>query len=294
MRLLMCYNKTAFTPGRYLEDGLRNVGVEVEVRGSEVDFGALKPFQYDAVLFVESPAKEPVRVRDAGSVPVPKLFWIHHGRNRLAENVRLCEEYRPDLVLLAHSLELAPHFGVKARFFPFAMAADIFNCERPLRERKWDIAFAGNTSEGVYNRRRAILRAVREAFSGRASMSLYARVYLHKLAALYGNAKIVLNCAADGLSALNMRLFEGMGCGALVLTDLVEHQDEIFEDGKHYAVYRDVDDLIAKLEYYLSHLDEAQRIAAEGRRHLLSRHTYEHRARELCAIVERLTGQSPR
>lgn len=288
MRLLMCYNKTSFTPGRYLEDGLRNVGVEVDVRGTQIDFDTIEPFDYSAVLFVESPARAPVHVRGAARVPVPKIFWVHHGENRLVENVRLCEEYRPDLVLLAHSLHLAPHFPVEARFFPFAMAADIFNRARPLAERKWDIAFVGNTSEGVYNRRRAILKAVRKAFDGRADITLYAKVYVEKLAALYGNAKIVLNCAADHLRTLNMRLFEGMGCGALVLTDVVDGQEQLFEDGKHYVVYRDTEDLIAKLDYYLDHPQDAQRIAAEGRRHLLSRHTYEHRARELCAIIQNL------
>lgn len=286
MRLLMCYNKTAYTPGRYLEDGLRKIGVEVDVRSTQIDFDELRPLDYAAVLFVESPARAPVEVKGAGRVPVPKIFWVHHGANRLAQNLRLCEQVEPDLVLLAHSLELAPRFGIKAQFFPFAMAADMFNSERPLHERKWDVAFVGSTSEGVYDRRRAILRAVNKTFGGRANVSLYAKVYLHKLAALYGNAKIVLNCAADQLRTLNMRLFEGMGCGALVLTDLVEHQEGLFEDGKHYIVYQDIDDLLAKVDYYLDHLEDAQRIASEGRRHLLMHHTYELRARELCAIIE--------
>src|SRR5690606_27298790 len=128
-----------------------------DVRGTQVDFGELRPFDYAAVLFVESPARAPVEVKGAGRVHVPKIFWVHHGSNRLMENLRLCEQYEPDLVLLAHSLELAPRFPVRARFFPFAMAADIFNCARPLSERKWDVAFVGSTSEGVYDRRRSIL-----------------------------------------------------------------------------------------------------------------------------------------
>ena len=80
-----------------------------------------------------------------------------------------------------------------------------------------------------------------------------------------------------------MRLFEGMGCGALVVSDLVPHQDELFRDGKHYVVYQGVDDLLEKLEYYLAHLEEAQQIASQGYHYLLSRHTYKHRAPGSCA-----------
>ena len=294
----MCYGKTAFTPGRFLEDGLRKVGVAVDVWGGSDTTPPPDLGGYDAVLYVESPSRPPATIPgfpDPGHghrpVKIPRLFWVHHGANRLQANLALCGEFRPDLVLMAHSLELAPHFPAPVRFFPFAVATDFFNCTRPLAERKLDIAFVGSTSEGVYNRRRAVLRAIQSHFKGRANISLYAKVYLHKLAALYGNAKIVVNCAADKLRTINMRLFEGIGCGALVLTDLVPHQDRLFEDGKHYVVYDDIDDLIQKLDYYLTHLDEAQAIASDGHRHLLAHHTYEIRARELCAIVEELRAK---
>ena len=291
MRLLMCYNKTAITPGRYLEDALRKIGVEVDVQGARIDFRRLDPAGYSAILFVESPSRSPLVVLGADRVFIPKLFWVHHGANRVQVNVELCRQFRPDLVLMAHSLELAERFPAPVRFFPFAMAADIFNCTRPLSERRLDIAFVGSTAEGTYNQRRAVLRAIREHFPER-KISLYGKVYLHKLAALYADAKIVVNCAADQLRTINMRIFEGMGCGALVVTDLVPHQDLLFEDGKHYVVYRSIDDLIDKIGYYLDHLDEAQRIALQGYHYLLSRHTYEHRARELCAMIKDLSSTS--
>src|SRR5690606_9180865 len=111
LRILMCYNKTSFTPGRYLEDGLRRTGVDVDVSGPDVEFvDSAASNHYDAVLFVESPSRPPVRVLGIERVKSPKLLWVHHGANRLVQNLALCREYRPDLVLMAHSLELAPHF----------------------------------------------------------------------------------------------------------------------------------------------------------------------------------------
>ena len=194
----------------------------------------------------------------------PSFFWVHHGSNRLAKNLEMCEQIRPDLVLMAHSLELADRFPAEVRFFPFAVASDIFNCSTPLDQRSWDIAFVGSTTEAIYNHRRAVLKAIRTHFSGRANISLYAKVYVDKLAALYGNAKIVVNCAADQLRTINMRLFEGMGCGALVVTDLVPDQERLFKDGEHCVVYHDTGDLLGKLSYFLDHLDRAQEIATQG------------------------------
>lgn len=288
MRILMCYNKTAFTPGRYLEDGFRQIGVEVDIYDVQVDFHRIDLKGCAAVLFVDSSPHVPARIKGIERVDVPKLFWVHHGSNRLAKNLEMCEQIRPDLVLMAHSLELADRFPAEVRFFPFAVASDIFNCSTPLDQRKWDIAFVGSTTEAIYNHRRAVLKAIRTHFSGRANISLYAKVYVDKLAALYGNAKIVVNCAADQLRTINMRLFEGMGCGALVVTDLVPDQERLFKDGEHCVVYHDTGDLLGKLSYFLDHLDRAQEIATQGRRHVMARHTYAHRARELMTVIQEI------
>lgn len=119
-------------------------------------------------------------------------------------------------------------------------------------------------------------------------MTLSAQVYVERLAALYADAKIVINCAADQLRTINMRLFEGMGCGALVVTDQVPGQERLFQDGEHCVVFEGVDDVLAKLEHCLAHLDQAQRIASAGYRHVMARHTYDHRARELLDVVREL------
>src|SRR5690606_41847512 len=57
--------------------------------------------------------------------------------------------------------------------------------------------------------------------------------------------------------------------------------------GKHYVVYQGVDDLLEKLEYYLAHLDRAQKIATRGHRYVLAHHTYAHRAKVLLQIIDR-------
>lgn len=85
-----------------------------------------------------------------------------------------------------------------------------------------------------------------------------------------------------------MRLFEGMGCGALVVTDLVPDQDALFTDRLHYVTFRGIQGAIDQLAYYLAHPSEAQAIAAAGHNHVLAHHTYRHRARTIVAEIRNL------
>jgi len=284
----MCYGKTNYTPGRYLEDGLRAIGVTVELYTKTIDFAKVDLSECAAVLFVESPSKPSITVKNIGIVKIPKLFWIHHGENRLTTNTALAKRYQADIVLMAHSLHLANRFTAPTRLFPFAMAKDIYNVTTALKNRNIDIASVGSKDVGIYHNRRLSISRLKEKFGDQYNLSFDGRVFLAELAKKYGNAKIVFNHSANGIKSLNMRLFEGMGCGALVISDYVPPMEELFTEGKHYIRFKNHEELISKVEYYLTHLDEAQEIATAGYNHLLNNHTYEHRAEQICKIIEEL------
>ncbi len=284
--LIMCYGRTLTTPGRYLEDSLRDLGVRVDVHETDIDFAEVDLGAYAAVLFVESPSRPPGKVKNIDLVSVLKLFWIHHGVNRWQTNLELCHSYRPDLVLLSGVLYLAPLFPAPVRFFPFAAAGKIFNGSEPLAERGHDISFVGTTYSNLYATRSMALKAIEARFGRSRKLSLQSKVYLEQLAGLYSDSRIVFNCSADLFGhGMNLRTFEAMGCGALLVTDRVLDLERLFGDGEHCVVYDDIPDLLDKLEHYLAHLDEAQAIAARGRELVLGRHTYEHRARELLDLI---------
>lgn len=280
--LLMCYGKTPYTPGSYLERALKNIGTPVDTVEKEVDFAKIDLGKYKAILFVESPARPPVVVANRNLVKIPVIHWIHHGENRLDTNLALVAAYRPDLLLMSHSLHLAPLFSTSVEFFPFGADPHIFRSDIPLPDRTVDIAFAGSHTS-IYAERDANLRSMETSLSQR-NCSFRKRPYLEKLSELYGNSKIVFNQTADHIKTFNMRIFEGMGCGALVLTDDTPEQSRLFQDGKHYIIFNSTEDLLEKAQYYLEHLDEAAKIAAAGHKHVLKAHTYEHRARQLLEL----------
>ncbi|WP_010268037.1 CgeB family protein [Paenibacillus senegalensis] len=287
-RILMCYGKTKFSPGSYLEDGLNEIGWHVDQLSGEIDFRQLNMSKYTAVLFVESSSRPPVKVKNIEQVKVPKLFWVTHGENRLQTNLMLNRSYKTDIVLMAHSLHLADKFPVPVRFFPFAMTVDIFNYTDPLVQRTTDISFIGNLDTTNYLDRIMAIKAIKTRFHDKCSLSFRSNVYLHELAKVYGRSKIVINVTADWSSSINMRLFEGMGCGALVLSDYVPGMEQLFEDKKHLVLFQNRDELLDHIDYYLNNLDQAQKIANAGYQHLLANHTYRHRARELVNIIDAL------
>lgn len=83
------------------------------------------------------------------------------------------------------------------------------------------------------------------------------------------DAKICL--AAWGNHPLTYRMFEGMAMRCLVLAQTIRDTrflDAGLEPGRHYVeLAADLGDLVATVDYFLKHLDEAQAIADAGHEH---------------------------
>jgi len=82
-------------------------------------------------------------------------------------------------------------------------------------------------------------------------------------------------------SAMNLRLFEVPASGGFLLTDWVAEVDGAYRQDEHLVCWRTVEELRAKVAYYLAHEDERCEIAARGYEHFLQHHSYAARAREL-------------
>lgn len=102
-------------------------------------------------------------------------------------------------------------------------------------------------------------------------------------------SKIVINAAVDfsGKYKVNMRNFETTGCGAMLLTDKGIYPDG-FVDGQHYVSYNQYDDLIEKMEHYLSHESERRQIAEQGHEMVRTIYSKENQWQdflEICASI---------
>jgi len=78
---------------------------------------------------------------------------------------------------------------------------------------------------------------------------------------------------------------EILGCRAFLITGNADNLNDYYEDGKEIVIYRDTNDLIDKIKYYLKRDEERRDIARAGYERILRDHTYEKRFNEIFKIV---------
>lgn len=108
---------------------------------------------------------------------------------------------------------------------------------------------------------------------------------------VYNASKIILAphyCDPDNkvfVHQISPRIFEAMACGAFVLSDYQKDVFSLFMDGEHLVGFKTADELTEKIQYYLHHSDEREKIANRGRKVVLKKHRYVNRIEELLSIV---------
>ena len=142
-----------------------------------------------------------------------------------------------------------------------------------------DVAFVGHIFPGP---RADLLNLIRRKYPN----SFIGQCYFEEMARTYSSARTVFNRSIK--NDVNMRVFEALASGSLLVTnDLSENgQAELFRDGVHLATYREAEDLLDKLAFYLGRETLREKIAAAGRAEVLERHTYRHRMEQVLREVE--------
>ena len=142
-------------------------------------------------------------------------------------------------------------------------------------ERVYDIGFVGGI-EHHPERRRLLLGLER-----RYKLNDFRRHYpKEQLTAIYSRSRIAFNYPAN--RDLNMRVFEALAGGALLVTSPIENGiHDLLRAGEHFIEFRDDRELHAALEYYLAHDRDREHIAQAGCEAALREHTYEKR----CEII---------
>lgn len=91
---------------------------------------------------------------------------------------------------------------------------------------------------------------------------------------------------------IKARIFEVPGAGGFLLTEAVTGLEEFYLPGKEVVVFAGIDELVAKIQYYLAHPAERDRIARAGFLRTRQDHTYDQRFRELFATAGQLKAST--
>jgi spore maturation protein CgeB len=104
---------------------------------------------------------------------------------------------------------------------------------------------------------------------------------------LYQRSKIGINIHNRGkFTAGNYRMFELPANGVMQISDGDEYLEQFFSPGVEIESYRNLDDAIAKTEYFLSHEKERKDMVRAGYEATLSRHRFSQRIQELMALLQ--------
>ncbi len=183
-----------------------------------------------------------------------------------------------DLVFVAQR-EYVEQFraqGMNAHWLPLGCDPDIHGKQET--PKKHDVTFVGST---MFNPRRSVLLESLEA-----TVPFYReRSYWTEMAHTFSASKVIFNCAVK--HDLNMRVFEALCTGSLLLTDCARGSglEQLFHDGEDLALYRCDAELADMAQFYLNNPDLREQIAERGRQVVLRAHTYAHRAEDLLAVV---------
>lgn len=108
--------------------------------------------------------------------------------------------------------------------------------------------------------------------------------YFSEMPKVFKQSRINLNISLRSIkSGIPLRAFDIMGNGGFLLSNYQEDFIENFTPGVDFEYYESENDLLQKIEYYLTHEDERRAIAKNGHDKVAAGHTYRDRVREMLA-----------
>ena len=272
VKILLNYDYAQYpsTTASYLEmAGKRMAGVQI-YRRDEID-----PSTVDLIINV-MPCESLVVAPN-----VKSCYWeidCHIVQGQYKEAYKMV-----DHVFIAQSPFLGFYPPEKTSYLPLACEPTVHHLQE-TEKVKYDIGFIGNDT---YPRRRRLLDQLGTKYRLLRTNTPPGLPYSRALS----SCKLTFNCSL--MFDVNMRFFEAIAIGRLLLSDYLPEQDQFAKDGEHYRVYAEWKDLVQTIDYYLTHDREREMIAKAGSNHILRHHTYSHRLREIIRAMGLSTEETP-
>ncbi len=110
--------------------------------------------------------------------------------------------------------------------------------------------------------------------------------YYSEMPYVFANSKINLNITLKSIqSGIPLRCMDILGAGGFLLTNFQADFLDYFLPDEDFVFYSDKDDLLNKIEYYLSHDKERKEIAQNGYQKVLQNHSFEKCFEQIFKIV---------
>jgi len=289
LHILLMYPRHKGTTGDYVERALKLMGVDVY---SYDLFQArnLSSYRYPIYLFWENLRNVTLSkiVSKCGQKPdliievdgadfhhpseynkisIPKVYWGIDTHLKLHWHKRLAREMNCLFLAQKDYLQFFEDMPCRVEWLPLAADPDIHSGYSV--PKLFDIGFVGSVLRERHPERVRLLSLLQNKYSVLAVSGIFGI----DMAKVYNLARIGFNKSIKG--DLNMRVFEILCAGTMLLTDRIENGlDLLFENGKHLVTYGDDTEMERQIENFLNKEEERERIALAGKREVIERHTY--------------------
>lgn len=258
-------------------------GVNISAQGLVDVAGLLRQhrFEADAVLFIEGGSMR-LLPDTTGVRSCPTMWYAIDTHMDFEKHVRIGRLF--DVTFVAQIQYVSPLTArglTQVQWLPLAFAPELLPDNQPQRDI--DIAYVGSDNATMHPHRSALLQALRSRFPSH----YFGRATPAEMGRIYAAARVVFNRSVN--NDLNMRFFEAMGAGAVLVTDRVVDNgvETLFEEGRHYLCYESEEDLLRKVSEVLRDPDRLLAIGTAAHSLVLLRHTYAHRARDIATHLAR-------
>ncbi|HEY3473847.1 MAG TPA: glycosyltransferase [Anaerolineales bacterium] len=194
-------------------------------------------------------------------------------------------------------VELYRQSGVQAYRLPIATNSDFFRPMPPKPEYRCEVLVLG----AVHEDRIEPVKALVEHFNTHLRGENWEQYGIPNRGTLFGEEAlsalnsarmaIIFSRTITGHRGLKVGVFDFLSAGCLVLTDDIPELHEYFEVGKEVVAFQGLDDMLAKIRYYLDHPQEADAVRRAGRQRVLAHYTWDKVWPRVLASV--LEGKAP-
>jgi spore maturation protein CgeB len=158
---------------------------------------------------------------------------------------------------------------------------------------QWDVSFFGGMDGKRYKEdaeraeffaalaERLAQRGISFNFRETAGMDVWEQIRFIQASRINLNFGARCEYKAPVASGLPERCYGIPACGGFLLCDKRTHAQDDFTPGENWAEFDGLDDCVKKIEYWLAHFDLARDLAERCHAHVMSHHTYAHRAEKL-------------
>jgi len=175
-------------------------------------------------------------------------------------------------------------YGIKHKL----LRQGIYEAEAILydRPKTKDVIFVGNDA---FKTREKMLTKLEERYGTRFEWWGRPNKVVRNLPLneLYASTKVVVGDSQPSPYYWSNRIYETLGRGGFLIHPYVKGLEDEFEIGKHLVTYEygNLEDLFAKIDYYLAHDEEREAIRKAGFEHVKNNYTYKQRCQKLLEMI---------